>query len=190
MDFCPINKKPCPHARVVHVTDLNDGHVTEQHLCEKCSEQIIGEDSLKKAVEKQKSIIPPGLLTLMQAILANPLFADSSQLQKPSYPPCPKCETTTNDIVKSGKFGCAECYIHFGRGAENIVSRAQGAMQHVGKVPKRWASEQANKQEQIEITLDKNEQIKNLKLKMKKAIEVENYEVAGVLKKKIEELQQ
>lgn len=183
MDVCPISKNPCPHPRVVHITEINNGAVTEQHLCQNCAGQATGEEPVKK-----DKPIPPGFLALMQAILAKPLLAPAP---KSSYPPCPKCGMTTDEIVKNGKFGCTECYSHFQAGVGSILAQCQmGATQHVGKVPQKWAEEQAKKRELAETALDKSEQIKNLKLKMAKAIEVENYEVAGVLKKKIEDLQQ
>lgn len=193
MDLCPIRKTPCPFARVVHVTELTNGKVTELHLCENCAGQFTEEKTMKKPdveLEKQKKSpkIPPGFLSLMQAILSQPLIAPAP---KTSHPPCPKCGTTIEDVVNTGKFGCSGCYSHFESGATSIIARCQmGANQHVGKVPKKWAEEQQKRREEQEAALDKQERIKNLRLKMAKAIEVENYEVAGVLKKKIEELQQ
>lgn len=185
MDVCPINKNPCPHARVVHITEINDGRVTEQHLCQNCAGQVTGETLVKK--EPATPAIPPGFLALMKAIMAKPLTAAP---QVPSHPPCPNCGTTTNDIVQSGRLGCAECYVHFQAGVASIIARCQmGATHHVGKIPKKRQEDQEKRQAEKEAALDKKEQIRNLKLKMAKAIEVENYEVAGVLKEKIEKLE-
>lgn len=189
MDLCPIKKTPCPHAKVIHITELTNGKVTELHLCPNCAGYFTGENPVKpKEPEKQPPAIPPGFLSLMQAIMSKPITVPAP---KSSHPPCPKCGTTTDDIVQTGRFGCSECYSHFEAGAASIIARCQmGATQHVGKVPKNWSEQQQKKREEQEAALDKAERIRNLRMKMAKAIEVENYEVAGVLKKKIEELQQ
>jgi protein arginine kinase activator len=165
MENCPISGKPCDNARTTQITDLKDGKITTINVCKDCVSQCTPE----------VPAIPPEFLSLMKAILKSPCLAPPTIS---NHPPCPKCGHTTADIVSTGKFGCPTCYTHFQSGTSSILARCQmGATQHIGKRPKN------------EIALDKEEQIKNLKLKMARAIEVENYEVAGVLKKKIEELQ-
>lgn len=135
-------------------------------------------------MKKEHSFLP-GFLALMEAILKQPI---------PPISPCPQCGTTAADI---SKFGCANCYYHFNDCQLNfehtlssdIIARSQmGNNKHIGKIPKKWQEDQKKIQEQKEATLDKEERIKNFELKMAKAIKVENYEVAGILKKKIEEL--
>lgn len=187
MDLCPIKKIPCPYSKVVHVTELNNGKVVELHLCSNCAGIFVGDNLVKSKEPEKQPVIPPGFLALMQAIMSKPIAVTTS---KNSYSPCLECGFTIDDIIRTGKFGCSECYSHFKDSATSIITRCQAGVQHVGKVPKNWSERNRKKQEQEEVTLDKVEQIKNLKIKMAKAIEIENYEIASVLKKKIEELQQ
>ncbi len=91
---------------------------------------------------------------------------------------CPKCGLTSKDFSKEGKLGCAFCYEYFYTKLLDIVESCHdGANQHYGKIPKNYEY-----QKNIE------EQILNFEQKMKNAISVENYEIAGILKQKIEEL--
>lgn len=185
MDVCPFTNQPCSQAKVVHITEIKDGVISEHNLCQNCSEQFNTEPPIVPIpLTLPEPVLPPGFLSLIESVLGKPPASPIN----PSHPPCPLCGTTPADIIRDGKFGCANCYSHF-PGVDMVVSQCQmNAIQHFGKVPKRWKKEQAKQQEMAELALDKSEQIKNLKLKLAKAIEVENYEIAGVLKKKIEEL--
>lgn len=186
MDICPVRKTLCPHARVVHVTEIKDGKVTELHLCHECESAFSGGI---KTPEKEPEVgnPVPGLIALMKAIMEKePVVAP-----QPTYPPCPSCGTTTSDFIMTGKLGCAICFDHYQQGLLTVLARChQGATRHVGKVPKRWEQEKQARLEKEEESLDKQEKIRRLKEKMANAVKVENYEVAGILKKKIEELQQ
>ena len=57
-------------------------------------------------------------------------------------------------------------------------------------MPKKFPEEQKKRRLQEEAALSVQDQIKNLEDKMAKAVKVENYEVAGVLKLKIQELRE
>jgi protein arginine kinase activator len=173
MNICPVTNQPCLLAKTTHVTEIKNGKIVEIHLCSSCESPFI-----KPEIEPDSQIskISNNLLSFLQSILSQPLLGGVQQ------DPCPNCGTTSLDITKTGRFGCSECYTHFKKGLKHVLSSCQaGAIKHVGKIPKKWA-------EKREQNIDKIEQIKNLKAKMQKAIEVENYEVANILKKKIEEL--
>ena len=101
---------------------------------------------------------------------------------------CPKCGLTSKDLSKEGKLGCAFCYEYFSTTLLKILESCHdGANQHHGKTPKNHKKEKIEYQK---IILQKNieEQISNFEQKMKNAISVENYEIAGILKQKIENL--
>lgn len=191
MDICPVRKIPCPHARVFHVTELKDGKLSKElHLCHECgptfSESFIPLESIEKP-----DPIPAGLLSLMTIIAKEIIAKEPVSPPKPSYPPCPFCGMTVADFVQTGKLGCQICYDHYQKGLMTILARCQqGETCHVGKVPKNWKKEQQARLEKEEESLDREEKIRRLREKMANAIKVENYEVAGILKKKIEELQQ
>lgn len=119
-----------------------------------------------------------GILSLLTVVNA---------LKKKDITKCKGCNCTIGDIVKNGRLGCPECYTSHYLSIEHILKRCHdGATQHVGKVPKRVSSQNPKEEKLAGI----RDYIKSLEQKMKNAVEVENYEVAGVLKTKIQELQQ
>ena len=96
------------------------------------------------------------------------------------------CGLTLDEFSKTGRLGCAACYETFHEELGPILQSCQGnKLVHIGKKPHNFNEIIEAK----EAKLDIEERIRLFKLKMAKAVEVENYEVAGVLKKKIEELQ-
>lgn len=201
MDICPFTNQPCPLPKIVHVTDINGENVTEHHLCQKCAGNVAHEMQPPKPKVQPQAASEP-FLSLLKMVLGGMLQKQAPRRGTPTkVRACPDCGTTVDDIIKTGRFGCAKCYNYFQQEVSMILPRCQAGPRHVGKVPKRWKEEQdklraekAKEQEQqravAEEAMDVAERIRLLKLKMAKAVEVENYEVAGVLKKKIEELQQ
>jgi protein arginine kinase activator len=161
MDICPITNQPCNHPKVLHITDIDKGKITELNICPACS--FKQEEPLPKKL---------GLLELLSF-----LFSGVPPRPAPLEPKCFACGTTPTDIAKTGKFGCPECYVFYHNSIGNVVAKCQnGALAHEGKRPKGDATN---------VVKDK---IKNLEQKMANAISAENYEVAGVLKQKIQEL--
>lgn len=89
---------------------------------------------------------------------------------------CEKCKTTAEQMLKSGFFGCAQCYDTFE--LTIFLTAIHGASKHIGKHSegKKFLpsiSEQA---------------LENIaKLKLEAAVKKENYEHAGVIKTKLDE---
>ena len=75
---------------------------------------------------------------------------------------------------KIGRLGCRECYKQFSDELVPILRRIHGNTVHNGKVPKRAGVE-------LRIT----RQIQQLKSKLQKAVEVENFEEAARLRDRI-----
>lgn len=178
---CFFSKEPCDSKKVLHVTELKDGSYVQLHMCEKCASKYM--DGSIETVSKPTGL--GGLLGLLSLLMSSTVAS-----QKRAKSKCPSCGATSEDVSKTGKFGCEKCYEHYQSSIDHIIHKCQQGIKHVGKVPKRFPEEQKKRRLKEEAALDVNEQIKNLKSKMAKAVKVENYEVAGVLKLKIEELQQ
>lgn len=179
---CPLTGKPCPNEKILHVATLTDGNVEESHYCEGCYTQYL------KQI-KQEQYFPEPTTEKVQDTLEFLNQTQEKLAKKSQRKPCPQCGITVEEVGKGGRFGCDHCYVHFAPEIENAATRIHGATKHVGKIPKKWAEEKEKRLQAQEETKDIDHQIVNLKLKMAKAIEAENYEVAGVLKGKIEELQ-
>jgi len=165
MDYCPFTGTPCSLPKVYHVTDILGKEIKQMHLCQNCF------------LNQYKSKIYDEVISFI-----NCLITEKERLLSKKC----KCGWGLEDIAKSGRLGCPECYDTFKEELRPMIHRCQnGATHHVGKRPSNYEQLIEAKQQKLNV----EEQIQTLRLKMAKAVEVENYEVAGVLKKKIEELQ-
>lgn len=168
---CPHSKQPCDKKKILHITELKDGSYTTFHMCEKCAANYNPGEAEK----------PDNLILNILSLLSD--VVTKKQITQQLIAKCPGCGTTPRDISQTGRFGCVKCYDYYQSSVDHILKKCQnGATKHVGKVPKRIIEK--------EITISIQDQIKSLENKMAKAVKLENYEVAGVLKKKIQELQQ
>lgn len=190
MDICPFTKQPCDQKKVTHVTELKDGAFTELHMCEKCAEQYLNNPNFPEAEKKLPA--PPsvgGFLGFLALLMLGSLAAKKRAASKQAQAGCPGCGITPDDIVKTGRFGCPKCYDYYRGSIEALLVKYQdGATRHVGKKPGGFDAVQEKRRLEAEAALSVTDQIKALEAKMANAIKIENYEVAGVLKKKIQEL--
>jgi len=90
---------------------------------------------------------------------------------------CPKCGSTLEEIVESGRIGCAECYQTFRNELMPTIENIHGKASHVGKRPR------AHKRELPEKTL-----LQQLQEQLQKAVREEKFEDAAALRDKIREL--
>lgn len=91
---------------------------------------------------------------------------------------CPKCQSTYNDFIESGRLGCSICYETFNDLLEPLIRRIQGNTRHEGKVPKRSGAS---------IRIYKN--INSLKKKMQKLVYKEEFEEAAKVRDEIRKLE-
>ena len=87
---------------------------------------------------------------------------------------------TLEEFNTHGRFGCADCYLHFEIIMEELVYPYHKAKAHVGKRPKRQLAEKLEN--------DPVEKLKLLKLRYAKALELEEYEKLADLLKEIEDV--
>lgn len=93
---------------------------------------------------------------------------------------CEKCGNTFNDIVNSGKIGCADCYVTFYDKLLPSLQRIHGKTRHEGKKPTIIKAEVTNSANPIE----------ELEEQLKIAINEQNFEKAAELRDKINELKE
>ncbi len=89
---------------------------------------------------------------------------------------CTLCSSSFEDIRRSGKVGCAECYEVFKKELEPMVSNIHGRALHRGRGP-------GNEEKKEEKTAD----IQRLKQELQAAIEAEEYEKAAKIRDEIRE---
>ena len=97
---------------------------------------------------------------------------------------CNNCGLTFDDIIRTGKLGCGECYDTFESRIAPLMREIQGSNKHEGRIGKNknTSSEINNK---INSKKENDIEIDNLKEELKKAIKEERYEDAAKLRDKI-----
>ncbi len=144
-DLC--QKRPAVHK----VNRINEkGEVELLELCEECAQRkgILSAKELKTLIE-------------ILAELKKKILDEDAKLV------CPRCQLTLADFKRSGKFGCAECYIAFRTKIYPILKELHHSTQHTGKVI-RETTPRANMQ--------------RLKEELKSAIAREDYEKAAQIR--------
>jgi protein arginine kinase activator len=152
----------------VHLQQTINGETKDIYLCADCA----GDGEFGISFEN-----------LFQGFLesffgAKPSFAYGKKAQIPEQTTnrCAVCGLTYENLKKTSKLGCAECYVTFKNELNYIIKNIQGSNTHEGKFPKRGGQEFIQKRE-VEI----------LKAKLKKAVEDEEYEVAARIRDEIKE---
>ena len=90
---------------------------------------------------------------------------------------CPQCGMEYEEFRKDGMVGCTACYRAFREPIEEVLTRVNGNLQHVGRVPGGKGSALSNK-----LAVDR------LKQQLVKAIAGEAYEDAAQLRDQIRAL--
>ncbi|MEJ2312903.1 MAG: UvrB/UvrC motif-containing protein [Gemmatimonadales bacterium] len=93
--------------------------------------------------------------------------------------PCPYCGTTSADFRRSGRLGCPECYAHFEGQLRGLLRRVHGSTQHVGKLYLGEATEAD----------DRYVKLRSLRLRLDRAVELEDFEAAAELRDQINVLE-
>ncbi|HCS74594.1 MAG TPA: hypothetical protein DIW17_12065 [Clostridiales bacterium] len=150
----------------VHMTKIINHKKTESHLCEDCA-------------RSHEDFIQGPSFSLNDLIFG---FMDMGHSQKASEKPvsseCGVCGMDYKRFKKMGRLGCGECYKFFENELGPVLGRIHGNTQHTGKVPKRAGSD-----------LQIKRQITRLRGELKRAIELEAFEQAALLRDEIKELE-
>ena len=148
----------------VHLTEIVNEKVTKLNLCEECAKA--------KGAEMEEHF---GLSDLLAGLsdLGAPIESEAGDTVK-----CRECGLTYRDFKKIGRFGCGGCYEIFKTHIAPLLKRIHGADRHAGKVP---------------ITVGKTVRdartLQELKVRMEKAIQTEEFEEAARLRDRIRELE-
>ena len=153
-----------------HIKRIINGRKEEMHLCEECAKEL--------GVMEEFSFEP----FTMDSLFGNLLGAGAKALNSLSgVDRCTYCGTTFNDIVNTGRVGCAHCYDKFERKLEPSIEKLHGRAKHIGKNVS-YTEEKNETEKETVSELDK------LKADLKLAIQEQRFEDAAVLRDKINEL--
>ena len=150
----------------VHLTEIIDDQITELHICEECAQ--------KKGAQMESHF---GLSDLL-AGLADMGSQFNNKTKTEIKLKCPKCGLTYEDFKKVGRLGCGECYTAFKETLVPLLKRIHGSTQHFGKSPMKVAK-----------TVKAKNELQELKEKLQKAIQKEEFEEAAKLRDKVRELE-
>lgn len=146
---------------VVSLTTIENNEVTQLHLCERCA----AERGVETTVATPKHPLGDFLQAVHQQI-ATP-GTDGTR--------CNFCGTTMADFRATGRFGCARCYSTFEGGIRELLRRVHGNSRHVGQGYHPPISE----------TLERSTVLGELKERLRRAIESEQFELAADLRDRI-----
>jgi protein arginine kinase activator len=144
----------------VHLTQIVGEKMQKVDLCEECA--------------KTKGVNDPAGFSLADLLLGLGASQEIAQSSTGEELKCPHCGFTQADFKKAGRLGCAQCYVTFAEGLENLLKTMHKGTKHVGKVP------QALRQ-----TRDLSERLKQLQKRLDKAVAEEDFEQAASLRDEI-----
>ncbi len=150
-----------------HVKRIVNGESAEAHLCSDCA-KALGYNDVFGGFGNTFG-------DLLGSFFGEPqVSAISSRTIR-----CEKCGNTFNDIVNSGKIGCADCYVTFYDKLLPSLQRIHGKTRHEGKNPTIIKAEVTNVNP-----------IEDLEEQLRIAIDEQNFEKAAQLRDKINELKE
>lgn len=151
-----------------HVKRIINGETAEAHLCSDCANALGYTDVF-------------GGFTNTFSDLLGSFFGDSSVGALSSKTiRCDKCGNTFNDIVSSGKIGCADCYNTFYEKLLPSLQRLHGKTHHEGKTPKAVKIDAFSVEDKIE----------RMEQELKDAVSCQNFEKAAKLRDEIKALKE
>lgn len=158
--FCEVCGKK---EATVHLTEIINDKVTKLNLCEDCAKD--------KGTEMEEHF---GLNDLLAGL------ADLGSTTEPELitkAKCPSCGFTYQDFKKVGRLGCGDCYEAFKKQLGPLLKRIHGSDHHTGKIPL-----------MVGKTVKDTRNLQDLKARMEKAIQTEDFEEAARLRDKIKEM--
>ena len=152
-------------ANVRYSENIN-GVKKEMHLCEECSQKL--------GISSKMDFSTPEFM---------PLLNEVKQLT------CDSCGSTFDDIINTGRYGCANCYDVFEDRMDPILKKLQGSNRHNGRLGKISDNKKnfendkkVNKENKTENKLEK------LQEDLKIAIKEERYEDAAKIRDEIKKM--
>lgn len=167
------------NAEIYYKQTVN-GYTEEYALCSKCAEELKKEGKLNIKLPSvfdgfDSGFGADGFFGLGQ-MLGMPYVGQKSMRNEKKK--CTLCASTFDDIVKSGKVGCAKCYEVFSDELKKSVESIHGKAEYMGKRPKRFKVKET-----------KEDKIKKLKNEMKSAVKAQEFERAAALRDEIRALE-
>lgn len=154
-----------------HFTRIINGEKEEMYLCEDCAKEL--------GVMDEFDFEP----FTMDNFFGNLLGAGAAALNSiAGVDRCNYCGSSFNDIINSGKVGCANCYTKFDDRLAHSIEKIHGRTKHVGKNVTYHEENDNTSEKETVSPIDK------LKQELKLAIKEQRFEDAAIIRDKIKEL--
>lgn len=155
-------------AAKIHITQIQNGKVTEFHICPDCAREhgVSGSDF--------KTVIP------MEELGGTTEGTEEAarRAQEDSIT-CPVCSQTYRGFKESGRLGCPHCYEIFAEQLEPLLRRIQAGPRHSGKTPN----------QPVAATIDLIPLIQRKREQLRQAVSMEDFEAAARLRDEIKSLE-
>ena len=159
----------------VFLRETVNGRETAYSLCGECAEDMKKEGKLKLSFGPfggYLSLADDGMYPFFGSIFASPRMLGGKPTEKKI---CPLCGASFDDIRKSGKLGCPECYETFAAELEPAFGCYGSAAAGGDRRIPRAAREK----------LERDERLSELEAGLKAAVAAENFEEAARLRDEI-----
>lgn len=150
----------------VHFTQIVNDETETFHLCQGCAQ---------KRGLKTTPVSSQAPLSDFLSEMGAPIFtkATSANLS------CPRCGCSFRQFRKTGRLGCAHCYLTFEQEMSALLRKIHGSHDHVG----------ITAEESIGPVAEGEERLFELRRELRRAVEREEYERAAELRDRIAELE-
>ena len=152
------------HNATTHIRTVVNGVVSEINLCPYCAEK-----------EGYDTMPHNSLASMLASMLGESLNGGIGEQRLR----CSVCGADFNDIAKTGKVGCANCYKTFNNELLPYLKRVHGSTRHIGKIP--------NKAPLMVIPTE--DTVDTLRLELNRLVSEERYEEAAIVRDKIRKLE-
>ncbi|HIU68485.1 MAG TPA: UvrB/UvrC motif-containing protein [Candidatus Scubalenecus merdavium] len=159
-----------------HIRQNINGHVTEMYLCPDCAKELHANDMFE----------PFNLGSFFGNFLGASTAAFNALA---GVDRCGYCNSSLNDIVSSGKMGCAHCYDKFYEQLYPSLERMHGNVHHIGKHVHYTQENETDAKKEAPKAENPLSEVDRLKEELKEAIKTQNFERAAVLRDTIKELE-
>jgi protein arginine kinase activator len=146
---------------VIQLTEIEGSGVKQLHLCEKCAAE--------RGVETTVGASKPQITNFLQTIHEQMPGAKGEPVQ------CPFCGSTLADFRATGRLGCAHCYEAFEGSLRDLLRRVHGNSRHIGR---RYVAPLPSELPHVSSATE-------LRDRLKRAIETEQFELAADLRDKL-----
>jgi len=155
----------CDKKATVYLTQIVEGKMKKVNLCQDCA--------------KEQGVTDPTGFALADLLfgLGKQETVSTSKRSRRTVE-CPSCGYTQDQLKKTGRLGCPQCYEAFGDGLASLINAMHKGNEHKGKVPSGMIERRV-----------RAAKLKDLRQQLKKSIEQERYESAAALRDEIQQLE-